>query len=1237
MRVFSSVRRSWSRLSITTKFSLAFGLLLAVLVLGAASSYLTLNTVRRKTETSILNSTHIQQLVLRMDRGLETARRLQRDFFLLYPSLGLAAARTAYAQPALDQIQQVVALSAELRTALAQSNMGDAVQVANLDLYLRASQRYSDTFRTAVDLVTQLADDPNGLQPQLQAESDQLGAALRQTGRADWLGLYLDMELAEKDYALTERRSTLQSALNSATQLQQALSISLQAAPAAQVQAQAALVAYTATAQQIATVNTSIAGLLNDFELQAQTVDPISQSLIRLADQEVLRAQQQVEQINQLATATLAATTLGGLALAWLIATLLNHSVTRIVIHLTRAAADIRAGRLDVSAPVDSDDELGELARTFNSMAAQLQTSFTSLRASEARFRSLFEDSPISLWEEDGSQLKAHLDELRASGVADWRAYFTAHPAELPACAALIRVVDVNRATAALLQADASETVLANLQHIFSDQSYAAFADELVALASGQPTFEAELVHQTLRGQQILVNLRLSVVPGYEDTWTKLLVSLTDITERKRVELALQEKEQRYRALFECTTDAVFVISLDGVHQLVNQQAADLLGYMVEELVGMPTSRIVVPDEYPDSQQRLAALLAGQSMPVHERTFRRKDGTDIQVEINLALVRDAAGRPLHFQSVTRDITARKQTEALIQTQYRQLQAQNDELTAQEKLLRQAEAELRQANVQLEARVAARTAELSLANEALARAARMKDEFLASMSHELRTPLTGILGLSETLQMGIYGPLADPQVQPLRHIHQSGEHLLNLITDILDLSKIEAGKMELDVGPVVVDSVCQNSLQLIGELANKKSLRVSYQRDMAVDLVLADERRLKQMIVNLLSNAVKFTPDGGAVGLEVKGDAADQRVRFTVWDTGLGVSPDNQSRLFKPFVQLDSRLSRQFNGTGLGLSLVARMAELHGGSVSVESDGVPGQGSRFSFTLPWTAVPLTPARRAEQRLALQQALIVEDTPVAAEQLRLYLAELGISSQVQSSGLSVLETVLAASPDVILLDLLLPGRSGWDVLADLKADRRTAAVPVVVVSVIDDRPRAEKLGAEGYLVKPVALSDLQRALDAAQARARQKVAPLAVAGAVDGRPRVLVADDNEITLSTLKDFLHARGYQVELARNGLQALENAQQTRPALILMDMQMPDLDGLEATRRLRASPDSQLVATPVIALTALAMPGDRERCLAAGADDYLFKPINLEKLAQTIEARLAAGRGAVPGAGRPA
>ena len=405
---------------------------------------------------------------------------------------------------------------------------------------------------------------------------------------------------------------------------------------------------------------------------------------------------------------------------------------------------------------------------------------------------------------------------------------------------------------------------------------------------------------------------------------------------------------------------------------------------------------------------------------------------------------------------------------------------------------------KQLSEKLEQRVADRTAELLLANSELSRVMRSKDDFLSAMSHELRTPLNAILGLSESLAEGVYGDMNTKQVKSINTIAESGHHLLALINDLLDIAKIGAGKMELELTNTHVEDVCQASLRLVLELAQKKNLKLALSMDNKSVMLTADERRLKQILVNLLSNAVKFTPEGGSVTLATTCDVESESLMFSVRDTGIGIAAEDLSRLFSPFTQLDSKLSRQYAGTGLGLTLVLRLVEMHGGSVTVESE--IGKGSCFTIRIPCKG---------------------------------------------------LDTLITHNP------------SGTTSLSEITS--------------IQELP--------------------------------------------SNTPLILVADDNEINLMTVTDYLRANKLRVIQARDGLEAVKMVREHAPSLVLMDIQMPLMDGLDAIAHLRA--DDKHTTMPIIALTSRAMVGDRERCIAVGANDYLSKPVNMKQLVKTIHTHL--------------
>ncbi len=376
------------------------------------------------------------------------------------------------------------------------------------------------------------------------------------------------------------------------------------------------------------------------------------------------------------------------------------------------------------------------------------------------------------------------------------------------------------------------------------------------------------------------------------------------------------------------------------------------------------------------------------------------------------------------------------------------------------------------------------------NAELEQAVRLKDEFLANMSHELRTPLSAVLMMSEILMENAYGKLNEKQLKTVEHIDTSARHLLSLINDILDLSKITAGQLELQLGPVNVTAVCNASLVFIKEIAAKKKIKVLFVADNNIDTLVLDERRFKQILVNLLNNAIKFTPEGGRVILEVEGEKCRNLVHFNILDTGIGI-PENQiERLFQPFVQIDGSLSRSHEGTGLGLSLVHKLTEMHGGNVNVKSTVC--KGSQFIVSIPW---------------------LIGETPVLAPPI----------------------------------------------------EEKTPLIPIEIP--------------------------------------------------------ILLVEDQKISIFAIQSCLVNYGYHVTIAHNGKEALEKIKENKPALILMDIQMPVMDGFEAIRQIRA--DKNISDIPIIALTALAMSGDRERCLNAGANEYLSKPVNINKLVSVLNEQL--------------
>jgi len=395
-----------------------------------------------------------------------------------------------------------------------------------------------------------------------------------------------------------------------------------------------------------------------------------------------------------------------------------------------------------------------------------------------------------------------------------------------------------------------------------------------------------------------------------------VVANTRDITERKRAEMELIQSEAKFRSTFDQSPVGSVIVGLDKHFIPCNSAFCNFLDCPESELIGKTISDITHPEDLEIGMKELKQMVEGKiESYTKQKRYLRKDGSIVWGEISIRLVRDANNEPLYFLPIIKNITERKRAEELIH------QYASD----------------------LEKRVEERTAEL-------VRASRIKDEFLANMSHELRTPLSGILGGAELLLEGVYKPLNEKQRKTLKIIHASGKYLLELINDILDLARIESGKFEIH--PEVVDAheICQSSLDVITQLADKKSIVIEYAPSPNAVTIFVDPKRLKQILINLLNNAVKFTPAKGTVKLEVQADVKTSLMRFSITDTGIGIRPEDLQKIFDPFVQVDSSSSRQYEGSGLGLALVKKLVDLHSGKLEVQSE--IDKGSCFSFTLPW---------------------------------------------------------------------------------------------------------------------------------------------------------------------------------------------------------------------------------------------------------------------------------------------
>ena len=608
---------------------------------------------------------------------------------------------------------------------------------------------------------------------------------------------------------------------------------------------------------------------------------------------------------------------------------------------------------------------------------------------------------------------------------------------------------------------------------------------------------------------------------------------------------ALRQSRELLQSVLDNATAVIYIKDTQGRYLLINRQYETLFHITREEVTGK-TDHDLFPKEAADAFRAndLEVLRAGAPIKVEE-VAPHDDGLHTYISLKFPL-RDPEGKAYAVCGISTDITDRKRAEEALQA-----------LT-----------------VSLEQKVQERTSELAIARDQALEATRHKSEFMANMSHELRTPLNAVIGFSEVLLEQMFGDLNPKQDEYIQDILASGRHLLALINDILDLSKVEAGRMELELSTFDLPMLLENTCAMVQERAIRHGLHLTLDIDKHLAAFTADERKVKQTILNLLSNAVKFTPQGGTICLRARPDSG--YVEISVSDTGIGITPEHQQKIFEEFYQAGDDSGRKREGTGLGLSLAKKFVELHGGKVWVKSE--KGLGSTFTFTLPMRApVEKTAAEREMGPVAQAKrpvVLVIEDDASAAKLLSIHLMEAGFNVEVANDGEAGFEKAQALQPAIITLDILMPGLDGWDLLARLKADQRTAPIPVVIVSIVDERGRGFALGAAEYLVKPVQPEELISAV--------RRVAQLKVSG--HRKATILAIDDDPIVLELMDAALSPEGFAVLKAGGGVEGLRLAQERVPDLIVLDLLMPDVDGFEVLDELKHN--SITADIPIVILT---------------------------------------------------
>jgi PAS domain S-box-containing protein len=723
------------------------------------------------------------------------------------------------------------------------------------------------------------------------------------------------------------------------------------------------------------------------------------------------------------------------------------------------------------------------------------------------------------------------------------------------------KVLDLNKKGRVALGLDDGELENVSLESLVFGEYLPTIREALkTTFENGDARFEMKI--QKHDGAIIDVEVSSSFL-SLEDREVQFVVR--DITSRKKAEKIERESQERLKKLIDNALCGILLVDAT-THEIVeaNQAAEEAIGLPRENLIGHLCHKFICPAE----RNRCPITDLGQTVDKSERILLR-NGKGEHLPVLKSVVPVKIGDREYLIESFIDLSERKKAE--------------EEL--------------------LQAKLAAESAN------------RAKSEFLTNMSHELRTPLTAIIGFSDVMLGGMSGEFNEQNRKFLNNIANSGKHLLTLINNILDLSKIEAGKMELEPETFLVSEVFNDTRAVTSALALKKDISMKYIVEPELS-VYADRLRFKQVIYNLISNAIKFTSKGRSVA--VSAVKAGDSVRVSVSDTGIGISEENQKLLFQPFRQVDSSINRQYEGTGLGLALVRKFVDLHGGRVWVESE--TGKGSTFTFELPLKyrklsetcvsgpgisekAVPLIAKKeeKEEKEETLKPetddeteahvtvpviiepsgttgdenlVLVVEDDEMARELLIITLSEAGYRVASVSSGREALLLARKLKPSVITLDIMLPGVSGWDILRNLKEDSATAGIPILVISMDDDKNCSILWGAFDHLIKPVEKENLLSSLQKIKGRT-----------AADFSPQILIVDDEPAIIELLSSIIEQEGYEPVCAYGGREAIEITRICRPDAILLDLMMPKVTGFDVIKALKKNPET--IDIPIIVCTA--------------------------------------------------
>jgi len=879
---------------------------------------------------------------------------------------------------------------------------------------------------------------------------------------------------------------------------------------------------------------------------------------------------------------------------------------TKPIRELTRSSIEISAGNLDTEINVASNDELGVLAQSFSTMRDSIRQAHDVL---EQRV------------EERTAELKKLSTAVEQS------------PASVVITDPQGTIEYVNPKFSEVTGYSAGEAIGQNPRILKSGETPPEVYQELWDTISAGEDWRGELINKKKDGTRYWESVSISPITAADGVIQFYLAVKQDITEAKLMEESIREKEARFRGYFEYSQVGMAVTSPTKGWVEANDQLQRMLGYSLDELHQMTWAEITHPDDIEEDAKQFERMLAGEvDNYTLDKRFIRKDGEIVYTNLTVACIRDETGDVLHVLASFQDITERKKMDYDLHERIKELdEAQSAMLNMMEDL----------------------DEEKSKAEEAT----RAKSDFLANMSHEIRTPMNAVIGMAHLASKTEMTP---KQQDYLNKIQSSANSLLGIINDILDFSKIEAGKLDMEAVEFDLLETMDNVANVITVKAQEReNLEVLFYLDPEVpNFLVGDSLRLNQILVNLGNNAVKFTEQGEIVLSVRVNESSDDTVtlQFSVRDTGIGMTAEQQGKLFQAFSQADTSTTRKYGGTGLGLTISKRLVNLMGGEIWIESEA--GQGTTFNFTSDFGLGKETVKRHFVPSPDLRglKVLVVDDNATSREILQDILESFTFEVNQSASGEEGLEEIERADRDkpfeLVIMDWKMPGIDGIEASRRVKSHPELTKIPAIVLVTAYGREevmrQADEIGLDGFLLKPVNSSVMFDAIMQALGKEGQDVSRVDLRKGQDledlnvlSGARVLLVEDNEINQQVAQEILQGAGLIVTVANNGQEGVDAARQNQYDAILMDIQMPVMDGYTATRKIRewqlkahssklkAADSSEMSAsnlqpltsnTPIIAMTAHAMAGDEQKSLDAGMDGHVTKPINPDQLFAALQ-----------------